>query len=318
MTHRICRRGLILAVAFVVMVIAGSSVLASPPFPVVFRVSEGVAPGGIVSLYGEDLTGDLRVRVAETGTVVKVVQQDVVGQFVRFVMPESAPGVYTLQVSNGSGQTWASKPVCVNRPAPRWISEEAAYPGMRLQLMGRNLDAAEMAERLAEGPVDEEERWAIYVAAGEAYDTQNELPETWAGYCAYRAVERPLDYNEPTSWDDDAAAWVAHTAAQPAAWIDRKWDKTILTAERKAIADLIREISGNPFRPLAADLTWFTPNVVGLAHSIYEARAFDRMPILAEALEEAGCTDADIVDHCRKPGGHVLGCWVLDLLLGKK
>lgn len=117
--------------------------LVASPAPVVFRVSEGVAPGGIVSLYGEDLTGDLRVRVAETGTIVKAVQQDVAGQFVRFVMPKSNPGVYTLQVSNDGGKTWGSNPVFVNRPTPRWISEEAAYPEMRLQLMGRNLDAAE-------------------------------------------------------------------------------------------------------------------------------------------------------------------------------
>jgi hypothetical protein len=134
---------MVLAIAFVAMVSDGSSVLASQPSPVVFRVSEGVAPGGIVSLYGEDLTGDLQVRVAETGTVVKPVQQDAAGQFARFVMPESAPGVYTLRVSNDGGKTWASKSICLNGPTPRWLSEETAYPRMRLQLIGRNLDAAE-------------------------------------------------------------------------------------------------------------------------------------------------------------------------------
>ena len=137
------------------------------------------------------------------------------------------------------------------------------------------------------------------------------------GLLRYRAVERLSDYNEPTSWNDDAAAWVAKTAAQPAAWINRKWDEAILTTERKAIADLIRDIFGNPFRPVEVDLARLTHKVVGLAQNIYEGRAFDQMPYLAQALEEAGCTDAEILGHCRGAGEHVRGCWAVDLLLGK-
>jgi hypothetical protein len=55
-----------------------------------------------------------------------------------------------------------------------------------------------------------------------------------------------------------------------------------------------------------------------LAASIYEQRAFDRLPVLADALEEAGCTDADILGHLRGPGPHVRGCWAVDLILGKR
>jgi hypothetical protein len=58
--------------------------------------------------------------------------------------------------------------------------------------------------------------------------------------------------------------------------------------------------------------------VVKLAESIYDERAFDRMPILADALEEAGCANADILAHCRQPGEHVRDCWAVDLLLGKE
>ena len=58
--------------------------------------------------------------------------------------------------------------------------------------------------------------------------------------------------------------------------------------------------------------------MVKLAQGIYDDRAFDRMPVLADALEEAGCYDADILAHCRQPGEHVRGCWVVDLLLGKE
>jgi hypothetical protein len=76
-------------------------------------------------------------------------------------------------------------------------------------------------------------------------------------------------------------------------------------------------IFGNPFRPVAFDPTWLTSTVLALATGIYAEHAFDRMPILADALQDAGCENADILNHCRQPGDHVRGCWVVDLLLGK-
>ena len=82
-------------------------------------------------------------------------------------------------------------------------------------------------------------------------------------------------------------------------------------------AGLVREIFGNPFRPVTLDPRWQSETVVALAGGIYADRAFDRMPILADALEEAGCNNADVLSHCRWDGPHVRGCWVVDLLLGK-
>jgi len=90
-------------------------------------------------------------------------------------------------------------------------------------------------------------------------------------------------------------------------------------AEALAQAALVREVFGNPYRlapPEPAWLDWNGGTVVILARGIYEDRAFDRMPILADALEEAGCTNTDILEHCRGAHEHVRGCWVLDLLLG--
>jgi hypothetical protein len=89
------------------------------------------------------------------------------------------------------------------------------------------------------------------------------------------------------------------------------------SAEQFFQTSLIRDIFGNPFRPIVADPAWLTPTVVGIATSLYEDRAFDRLPILADALEEAGCTNADLLLHCRQPGEHVRGCWAVDLVLGK-
>jgi hypothetical protein len=68
---------------------------------------------------------------------------------------------------------------------------------------------------------------------------------------------------------------------------------------------------------LTADPSWLTSTVLALAEGIYQERAFDRMPILADALQDAGCDNEDILSHCRQPGEHVRGCWALDLVLGK-
>ncbi|QEL21093.1 hypothetical protein [Limnoglobus roseus] len=70
------------------------------------------------------------------------------------------------------------------------------------------------------------------------------------------------------------------------------------------------------FRPVPFEAEWLTPTVVGLAEGIYEERAFDRLPILADALQDAGCEEADILNHCRGEGRHLKGCWVVDLALG--
>lgn len=79
----------------------------------------------------------------------------------------------------------------------------------------------------------------------------------------------------------------------------------------------LRDVFGNPFRPAALDPSWLTSDVVALAQGIYNEKAFDRMPILADALQDAGCDNAEVLDHCRGPGPHVRGCHVLDMLLGK-
>jgi hypothetical protein len=84
------------------------------------------------------------------------------------------------------------------------------------------------------------------------------------------------------------------------------------------VAGLLRDIVGNPFRPVTLNPAWRTSNVTGLAQAIYDDRAFDRLPILADALEDAGCDNADILNHCRDGGVHVRGCWVVDLVLGKQ
>ncbi len=85
----------------------------------------------------------------------------------------------------------------------------------------------------------------------------------------------------------------------------------------KALA-LLRDVFGNPFRPATFSTEWRSSTTVALAAQMYESRDFSAMPILADALQDAGCDDADVLNHCRKPSVHVRGCWVVDLVLGKE
>jgi hypothetical protein len=90
-------------------------------------------------------------------------------------------------------------------------------------------------------------------------------------------------------------------------------------AEASAQCVLVRDIFGNPFRPVTFDPNWRTTTALALAQGIYDERAFDRFPILADALQDAGCDNEDILNHLRDPSAtHVRGCWALDLVLGKE
>lgn len=106
---------------------------------------------------------------------------------------------------------------------------------------------------------------------------------------------------------------VAAETAVAAAWAGLVPD---LREAYRQQCGLIRDIFGNPYRPVSIDPPHRRPAVVRLAQTIYEKPAFEKMPEVVDALEAAGCTDADILAHCRGPGPHVRGCWVVDLILG--
>jgi hypothetical protein len=91
------------------------------------------------------------------------------------------------------------------------------------------------------------------------------------------------------------------------------------------VCGLLREFFGNPFRPTSMNPCWLTPVVLSLATAAYEERQLPegildpaRLAILADALEDAGCTDAGVLDHLRGPGTHYRGCWAVDLALAKE
>jgi hypothetical protein len=89
-------------------------------------------------------------------------------------------------------------------------------------------------------------------------------------------------------------------------------------AETTAQADLLRDLFGPlPFRRISFNRRWLSQSVKDVAHAIYREQAFGQLGVLSDALEDAGCTNEDLLLHCREPGLHVRGCWVVDLLLGK-
>jgi hypothetical protein len=127
-----------------------------------------------------------------------------------------------------------------------------------------------------------------------------------------RELEQPVEI----------AYWTAsHTQSALVAHIRDSERVPLKQLEGTVQSNMARCIFGNPFHPVSINPAWLAWNhgtVQKIAQGIYDERALDRMPILADALEESGCTDIDILAHCRQPGEHVRGCWVVDLILGKE
>jgi hypothetical protein len=140
--------------------------------------------------------------------------------------------------------------------------------------------------------------------------------------------ERIADALDDPWWEDEMdkgdPLGPALVAARLAAWAAAElqgqrnvFDAPATIAERREQTVLLRCLFENPFRPRPVCGAWLTREVKALAEAIYAERAFDRMPRLAGALEASGCTNADLIEHCRSGEEHARGCWVVDLLLGK-
>jgi hypothetical protein len=112
-------------------------------------------------------------------------------------------------------------------------------------------------------------------------------------------------------------------SADPDGWV-RDEVPEIRDAEMAAQATLVRDVFGNPFRPASPDSALRSVNAVSLARAAYDERLLPsgeldrvRLGVMADALEDAGCADIQLLGHLRGPGPHVRGCWALDLVLGK-
>jgi hypothetical protein len=187
--------------------------------------------------------------------------------------------------------------------------------------------AVEVAEAFADGLVGEAERSAAQaaitdVAASHASGSVRHANAFAVAWCASGAD--PFDAARSgarsacsAAADDAFLNFPAPKGVEEWRTAKRHSEQTKRRA-REHVTRVLRDIIGNPFRPVTADPSWLTIIAVGLALYIYAERAFDRLPILADALEEAGCDNPDVLSHLRGDGPHVRGCWVVDLLLGKE
>jgi hypothetical protein len=168
-------------------------------------------------------------------------------------------------------------------------------------------DAVELAEKFADGKASKKQ-------LEQMYDTlRREEGRSWAGVDSLVLI-----------WpgNDQMTEAAIRFAQMLRAGFYAPWGNEEIQAWYRAkkvmLADLVRDIVGNPFRPVAFDPKWRTTTAVQLARGMYESRDFSAMPILADALQDAGCDSDDILNHCRDANQlHVRGCWVVDLLLGK-
>ena len=198
------------------------------------------------------------------------------------------------RVADGDPPVRAGRPLGAGREPPQAPAtrRRVLLPDSGLLTDPRSWRAVEVAERFADGLVNEDQLRAAFDAAEEISPFGNEG--------AAGRVTAP-----PDRFAVDYVLGHAGAAAKN-------------RAERKAQCDLVRDIFGNPFRPVAFSPAWRTDTTLALARQVYEPRDFGAMPILADALQDAGCDNADILNHCRAEGVHVRGCWVVDLVLGKE
>ncbi|HEY2910781.1 MAG TPA: hypothetical protein VGI99_11070 [Gemmataceae bacterium] len=125
------------------------------------------------------------------------------------------------------------------------------------------------------------------------------------------AASAPLFLLNPSS------AEFSQTAGIRAAISLEKGGVTTQDDEQRLQFDLLHDVFGNPFRPIAFDPHWRTSTVAKLAEAMYDSRDFSTMPLLGDALQDAGCENSEILDHCRGGKLHIRGCWAIDLVLGK-
>jgi hypothetical protein len=178
--------------------------------------------------------------------------------------------------------------------------------------------AVEVAERFAEGRATVDELGVAYHAGdrfayslGHATARRNQAAALAASYTADPAVPPATVSGGSCAWDEEKV----RTACAPMTAV--LWYAKAGGGDVSTLVAIAQDCFGNAVRGFAAEPGWGTPGVLSLARGIYTDRAFDRLPLLADALRDAGCEYSNILDHCRSRGPHVRGCWVVDLVLGK-
>lgn len=176
--------------------------------------------------------------------------------------------------------------------------------------------AVDTIERFCDGEADRQDLLSAGTAAAEA--VQSDRPHHEAATAtsyelrvkrfglreAIREALNSLAYGISSTDVKSANGWFLH-------------NPHVEDAERAVQAEILRDIFRNPFRLVTFSPKWLTSTATALARQMYDSRDFSAIPILADALQDAGCDNEDVLNNCRQPGEHVRGCWVVDLVLGK-
>jgi hypothetical protein len=193
------------------------------------------------------------------------------------------------------------------------------------------IDALATIERYADGRRDasdmEKARQRCREIALESFETYRRQVDGGAGagagyerqelaWMVAYAASTPLTVADVGTRAAQAAAQ-SQTGAEPLSLIPSAEAQAASAKQALVMRAVVWEVVGNPFRPVDFSPVWRTDTVLALATQMYESREFSAMPILADALQDAGCDNEDVLNHCREPGEHVRGCWVVDGVLGK-
>jgi hypothetical protein len=185
-------------------------------------------------------------------------------------------------------------------------------------------EAIEVAEQFADGIATEEDRARAEDSAWKVPDLRGDgsSPGCWLAAAAHNAVgpsAREAGYYAPSNITSaiNTATAPEEWGGEIPAWVPVGGDAPV----HRGQAYLLRDVFGNPFRPIVVRESWRTPIVLALARAAYETRSLPsgeldvaRLHVLTDALEEAGCDNADVLRHLRGPGPHVRGCWAVDLV----
>lgn len=182
--------------------------------------------------------------------------------------------------------------------------------------------AVELAERYADEPYPPEDQKPIPRSALDQLRSPDERTQAYrAAGAVLRSARQKRDASEDVA---DHLLYVAAHAAHSTLDSDgldaarmMRWDNLTKGMQPPIQVEVLRDVFSDRFLPVRFSPSWRSEAAVSLARVMYETRDFHVMPILADALEEAGCDDAHVLAHCRGPGPHVRGCWAVDLVLGK-
>jgi hypothetical protein len=179
----------------------------------------------------------------------------------------------------------------------------------------RSREAVEVAERYADSSANRDDLIAARRKADAAYQWARKQhgPAAFRIFCAAHLALQATSIAKKVRFDPRENEFMRGAK--------ERQEKT----ERKARSNLIRDIIGNPFQPVHINSAWRTPTVLALAQDAYDQRDLpagtlnpDRLGILADALEDAGCSEVALLEHLRGPGPHVRGCFAVDAVLGKE